>query len=150
MLCEFRVIVRQIWFRFLSFLVPQAHAYVAVCWHHCARNIRHRRYRRLFYVRYGTGASTYSEMYKTFWFWNLKGRYHLEDLGVNERISEWILTKIGWEGVDWMHLAQNSDQWEALVNREWNFGFHTRRRISWLAEWPLVFFGTVIHEVWII
>jgi len=23
--------------------------------------------------------------------------------------------KIGWEGVDWMHLAQNGDQWQAVV-----------------------------------
>jgi hypothetical protein len=26
------------------------------------------------------------------------------------------LTKIGWEGVDWMLLAQDRDQWLALVN----------------------------------
>jgi hypothetical protein len=24
--------------------------------------------------------------------------------------------EIGWEGVDWMHLAQDRDQWWALVN----------------------------------
>jgi hypothetical protein len=24
--------------------------------------------------------------------------------------------EVGWEGVDWMHLAQNKDQWWALVN----------------------------------
>jgi hypothetical protein len=24
--------------------------------------------------------------------------------------------KIGWEIVDWMHLAQDTDQWRALVN----------------------------------
>jgi hypothetical protein len=24
--------------------------------------------------------------------------------------------KIGWEGVDWMHLAQDRDQWWAVVN----------------------------------
>jgi hypothetical protein len=23
---------------------------------------------------------------------------------------------IGWEGVDWMHLAQDRDQWRAAVN----------------------------------
>jgi len=22
----------------------------------------------------------------------------------------------GWEGVDWIHLAQDRDQWQALVN----------------------------------
>jgi hypothetical protein len=26
------------------------------------------------------------------------------------------LREIGWEGVDWMHLDQDSDQWQALVN----------------------------------
>jgi hypothetical protein len=26
------------------------------------------------------------------------------------------LKEIGWGGVNWMHLAQDSDQWRALVN----------------------------------
>jgi hypothetical protein len=26
------------------------------------------------------------------------------------------LREIGWEGVDWIHLAQDKDQWRALVN----------------------------------
>jgi hypothetical protein len=26
------------------------------------------------------------------------------------------LKKIGWEGVDWMHLAQDWDQWRAVMN----------------------------------
>jgi len=26
------------------------------------------------------------------------------------------LRGIGWEGVDWMHLTQDRDQWRALVN----------------------------------
>jgi hypothetical protein len=30
------------------------------------------------------------------------------------------LRKIGWEGVDWMHLAQDRDQWQALVNTVMN------------------------------
>jgi hypothetical protein len=30
------------------------------------------------------------------------------------------LRKIGWEGVDWMHVAQNRDQWQILVNTEMN------------------------------
>jgi hypothetical protein len=28
--------------------------------------------------------------------------------------------KIEWEGVDWMHLAQVTDQWQALVNMVMN------------------------------
>jgi hypothetical protein len=31
----------------------------------------------------------------------------------NIRIDVW---EIGWEGVDWMYLAQDRDQWRALVN----------------------------------
>jgi hypothetical protein len=29
-------------------------------------------------------------------------------------------SEIGWEGVDWIHLAQESDQWRALVNTAMN------------------------------
>jgi hypothetical protein len=32
------------------------------------------------------------------------------------------LREIGWEVVDWMHLAQNRDQWWALVNKVMNLG----------------------------
>jgi hypothetical protein len=27
------------------------------------------------------------------------------------------LTEIGWEGVDWIHLTQDKDQWQAVVKR---------------------------------
>jgi hypothetical protein len=30
--------------------------------------------------------------------------------------------EIGWEGVDWMHLAQDRYQWRALVNTAMNHG----------------------------
>jgi hypothetical protein len=30
------------------------------------------------------------------------------------------LRKIGWDGVDWIHLAQDRDQWRALVNTVMN------------------------------
>jgi len=26
------------------------------------------------------------------------------------------LREVGWKGVDWIHLAQNGDQWRAVVN----------------------------------
>jgi len=52
---------------------------------------------------------------------NLKGRGNSEDLSVNGRkIQEWILRDIGWEGVEWIHLAQNKDQWHAVVNTVMN------------------------------
>jgi hypothetical protein len=30
------------------------------------------------------------------------------------------LREIGWDGMDWMDLAQNRDQWRALVNAVMN------------------------------
>jgi hypothetical protein len=30
------------------------------------------------------------------------------------------LREIGWDGVDWIYLAQDRDQWRALVNTEMN------------------------------
>jgi hypothetical protein len=30
------------------------------------------------------------------------------------------LRKIGWDGMDWIDLAQNMDQWRALVNTVMN------------------------------
>jgi len=53
-----------------------------------------------------------------FWLENLKGRHHLEDPGLDRKIIlEWILDlrEIGQEDVDWMHLTQNTEQWQALV-----------------------------------
>jgi len=31
-----------------------------------------------------------------------------------------VLREIGWEGVQWMHLAQDRDQWRAAVNTTMN------------------------------
>jgi hypothetical protein len=53
-----------------------------------------------------------------FWSGNLKERDHSEDLGIDGKIIlEWILGK--WT-VDWMHLAQDRDQWRAFVNKVMN------------------------------
>jgi len=42
------------------------------------------------------------------------GKNYSEDLGVDGRIIlEWIL---GWKDVEWVNLAQDRDQWRALVN----------------------------------
>jgi hypothetical protein len=30
------------------------------------------------------------------------------------------LSELGWEIVDWMHLAQDRDQWQAVLNRVMN------------------------------
>jgi len=44
----------------------------------------------------------------------LRGRDHSENQGINERIMN--LSEIWWEGMDWMHLAQDRDQYQVLVN----------------------------------
>jgi len=38
------------------------------------------------------------------------------------------LRDIGWEGVDWMHLAPDRDQWRTLVNTVMNLRFPYRAR----------------------
>jgi hypothetical protein len=45
---------------------------------------------------------------------NLKGREHSEDLRVDGKIT------LGWKVAEWMHLAQDRDQWRALANTVMN------------------------------
>jgi hypothetical protein len=33
------------------------------------------------------------------------------------------LRYVGWDGMDWIHLAQDRDQWRALVNKVMNLEF---------------------------
>jgi hypothetical protein len=40
------------------------------------------------------------------------------------------LRKIGWNGMDWIDLAQDRDQWRALVNTVINLRFHKMLRSS--------------------
>jgi len=47
---------------------------------------------------------------------NLKERDGLEDLGVGGRVTVINLREIGWDGVDWAHLAGASGKRWALVN----------------------------------
>jgi hypothetical protein len=37
---------------------------------------------------------------------------------------------IGWDGVDWIDMGQDRDQWRTLVNMVLNFGFHKMLRSS--------------------
>jgi hypothetical protein len=48
---------------------------------------------------------------------DLKGREHLEDLGVDGTMYH--KGKV-WEGIDWIHLAQDRVQWRAFVNTVMN------------------------------
>jgi hypothetical protein len=40
------------------------------------------------------------------------------------------LRETGCKDVDWIHLAQNRDQWRALLNTAVTFGFHNMRESS--------------------
>jgi hypothetical protein len=54
-----------------------------------------------------------------FWWRNLWGKYHLEDLGVGVTILRQIFNKQD-GGADWTDLAQDRDKWRALVNAVMN------------------------------
>jgi hypothetical protein len=55
-------------------------------------------------------------MHTEFWSENLRERTHSEDLGIDGRIIlERILREIDWKYVNWIRLAQDRDQWRALV-----------------------------------
>jgi hypothetical protein len=58
---------------------------------------------------------------------NVKGRAHLKGLWGRRLRRRWVdnikmdLREIGWDGVDWIDLAQDRDQWRAVVNTVMNF-----------------------------
>jgi hypothetical protein len=56
-----------------------------------------------------------------FYLESLKGRDHWEYLGVVDYNIKMDLREVGWEGVNWMHLVQDRDQWRAVVNTAMNF-----------------------------
>jgi hypothetical protein len=53
-------------------------------------------------------------MHTKFWLENLERRGHLGELGIDER------TVLTYEGANLIHLAQESDQWWAVVNMVMN------------------------------
>jgi len=52
-------------------------------------------------------------MHIGFWWTDLKEKSNLEDLGVDKM----DIKEIGWEGVDWIDLAQDRDSGEILRTR---------------------------------
>jgi hypothetical protein len=47
----------------------------------------------------------------------LKKKEHWEDQEVGGwTILKWILEELGWDGEDWIDMAQDRDQWRAIVN----------------------------------
>jgi hypothetical protein len=55
------------------------------------------------------------EMHTIFLSEKPKGGDHAECLSVDDNIRM-DLREVGWEVVDWMHLAQDREQWRVLVN----------------------------------
>jgi hypothetical protein len=49
------------------------------------------------------------------------------------------LREIGWDGMGWIDLAEDRDQWRALVNAVMNLWVHLRTKAT-----ELVFFVTII------
>jgi hypothetical protein len=50
----------------------------------------------------------------------LTGKGNFDDVGVDASlILEWI-RDVGWEVVNWVNLAQDRDQWRALLNKAMN------------------------------
>jgi hypothetical protein len=57
-----------------------------------------------------------------YWRESQKERDHWEDQNVGEwTILKWILERYDGDGMDWINLAQDRDQWRALVNKVINF-----------------------------
>ena len=52
-----------------------------------------------------------------FWWADVRGRDHSEDLGVNGRI---MLKEVGCGGMDWISLVQDRERWRELVNAVMN------------------------------
>jgi hypothetical protein len=44
------------------------------------------------------------------------------------------LKEIGYDELGWIHMVQNRDRWQTVVNMVMNLRFHKRRIISGLAE----------------
>jgi hypothetical protein len=55
-------------------------------------------------------------MHTVFWLENMKGRDYLRTRHTWKDNIRLDLREIGWEGVDWNNVAQDRNQWRALVN----------------------------------
>jgi hypothetical protein len=59
-------------------------------------------------------------MHIGYWWENQMGRDHWEDQDVDWwTILKWI-REVGWDGRDWIDLAQDRDRWRAYVNAVMN------------------------------
>jgi hypothetical protein len=77
------------------------------------RQIRSRRMRWVGHVaRMGEGRNVYRVLVG-----KPKGKNHLKNQGIDGRMgSKWTLGRLVGGAVEWIHLAQDRDHWQALVN----------------------------------
>jgi hypothetical protein len=59
-------------------------------------------------------------MHIGYWWEIQKERDHWEDQDVGGWTIKMDLREIGWDGGDWINLAQDRDQWRALLNAVMN------------------------------
>jgi hypothetical protein len=55
-------------------------------------------------------------VYTGFWWGNLRERDHLGDLGLDKDNIRTDLQEVGYGGMEWIDLYQDTDRWRALVN----------------------------------
>jgi hypothetical protein len=61
-------------------------------------------------------AYSWGELYTGFWCGDLRERGHLDDLGLDERITlRWVFRKLD-GGMDWINLAQDRDRCRAFAD----------------------------------
>jgi len=78
-----------------------------------------------------------------FWYKNLKRP--AEELGTDGRVLKWIL-RILWYVMKWSHLAQNRDQWGALLNMVKTLQLH-KVWTNYLTEIISYSKTTVLHSI---
>ena len=73
---------------------------------------------------------------------NLKTRIHLEGLSTDFSIISKHLEEAVWECADWIPLAQDTDQWEDLVNIVMSF------EVSWNVGSVLTSWATSLESIY--
>jgi hypothetical protein len=61
-----------------------------------------------------------TEVHTGFWWGDLREGDHFGDQGGWEDNIKMDLQEVGWEGMDWIELAEDRDRWRALVNAVMN------------------------------